>query len=217
MKKLKNYQRILLISIVFVCVLFSVRYAAQLWVAEKPNNPNRGDDTEKKQELNLSNQVEITSNYEKNEVKTLESFILKGWGLLRCDGESAIAEGDLNGDEIPDKAFVIEKEESDTPDYKMQRNLVIIFGNTEGSYDESITVENAILLSDEGGPFGDPFQALIIERGSLLLKFMGGSAEKWDRCFRFRYQDRGWYLIGFTEGRYEAAGDAMERLQNDYN
>jgi hypothetical protein len=82
-----------------------------------------------------------------------------------------------------DKAFVIEKEKDDSSDYAAQRNLIIVFGNSDGSYDLSITAKNAILRADEGGTFGDPFDGIAIDRGSVLLKFMGGS-DRWHRCFR---------------------------------
>lgn len=95
--------------------------------------------------------------------------------------------------------------------------MIIVFGNSDGSYDLSITAKNAILLANEGGPFGDPFDGIAIDRGSVLLKFMGGSSARWSRCFRFRYQDSSWYLIGFTENAYESVGDSMVVLQDDYN
>ncbi len=163
--------------------------------------------------------MEVISEYENaaNKIEDIDLFIPQGWEILKQGDKLAIAEGDLNKDGITDKAFVVtEKGKESSPDYAASRNLIIVFGNSHGSYDLSITAENAILLAHEGGPFGDPFDGIIIDRGSVLLKFMGGSV-RWDRCFRFRYQDGGWYLIGFTESRYESVGDAMEILQDDYN
>lgn len=126
----------------------------------------------------------------------------------------AIAEGDLNNDEITDKAFVIEQ--SDQPEYTAPRNLIIVFGNKENAYTLSIRAEKAVLLASEGGTFGDPFDDIVVDRGSVLLKFMGGSS-RWHLYFRFRYQDTGWYLIRFTEGSYEPYGDSMYCLEDDYN
>ncbi|GEM_PF-839304 len=152
-----------------------------------------------------------------NEIEEISSFIPRDWEILKQGDKLAIAEGDLNKDGIIDKAFVVtEKAKNNSSDYAAQRNLIIVFGNSNGSYDLSITAKNAILLSNEGGTFGDPFDGIAIDRGSVLLKFMGGSS-RWSRCFRFRYQDSGWYLIGFTESSYESVGDSMEVLQEDYN
>ncbi len=159
--------------------------------------------------------IEIESKL--NEFEDISSFIPRDWEILKQGDESAIAEGDLNKDGIIDKAFVVtEKTKNNSSDYAAQRNLIIVFGNPDGSYELSITAKNAVLLANEGGTFGDPFDGIAIDRGSVLLKFMGGSV-RWSRCFRFRYQDSGWYLIGFTESSYEPVGDSMEVLQDDYN
>ena len=176
--------------------------------------------TGKSQEANLSNNMEAKSEYKNetnNEIVYIDSFIPNDWEILKQGDELAIAEGDINNDGIIDKAFVVtEKEKNNSSDYTAQRNLIIVFGNTDGSYDLSITAKNAILLANEGGTFGDPFYGITIDSGSVILKFMGGSV-RWGRCFRFRYQDNGWYLIGFTESSYESVGDSMELLQDDYN
>lgn len=167
---------------------------------------------------NLSQeQKDSSQELQKMEIKDIASFIPKGWEILKQGDESAIAEGDLNKDGIIDKAFIVtEKEGNNSSDYAAQRNLIIVFGNSDGSYDLSITARNAILLANEGGTFGDPFNDIAIDEGFLLLKFMGGSA-RWERCFRFDYRDSDWFLIGFTESNYEPVGDSMEKLQHDYN
>lgn len=161
-------------------------------------------------ESNLDNESKMY-----DERKDISSFIPEGWEISKAYGdELAIAEGDLNNDGIMDKAFVIE--EKDVSESVAQRNLIIVFGNTDNSYSLAITAKNAILRADEGGTFGDPFESIDIDNGSVLLNFMGGSI-RWHRCFRFRYQDNNWYLIGFTEKSYELIGDSMECLQEDYN
>jgi len=47
--------------------------------------------------------------------------------------------------------------------------LIIVFGNFDGSYDLSITSKNDILLANEGGTFGDPFDGIIW--ASLITKY----------------------------------------------
>lgn len=210
-KKLNIYKKALFIAIILLGAFFVVKYITYSPIVEKSTaftDTNTNDTTDKIQESNLNNNVEPTSD--------ISSFIPKGWKILKQGDELSIAEGDLNKDGIIDKAFVIEEDKNDSSDSAAQRNLIIVFGNTDNSYDLSITSKNAILRADEGGTFGDPFESISIERGSVLLKFMGGSV-RWDKRFRFRYQDSGWYLIGFTESSYELVGDSMERLQDDYN
>ncbi|MCI1958052.1 MAG: hypothetical protein LKJ25_00310 [Clostridia bacterium] len=224
---------VILFSAFFVvrCITYSSIVKKSVAVADTVTNENQDTSTianknqainaiiSRNQDTDLSNDVKSTlenENKTDNGFKDVSSFIPKGWKILKQGDESAIAEGDLNKDGIMDKAFVIEKEKDASSDYAAQRNLIIVFGNSGGSYDLSITAKNAILRADEGGTFGDPFDGIAIDRGSVLLKFMGGS-DRWYMCFRFRYQDNGWYLIGFTENSYEPVGNSMECLQNDYN
>lgn len=175
--------------------------------------------TKEKQKNEVSNdnnvepEIDIKNKVNKD-VGDIAEFIPKGWDVLKKYDELAIVEGDLNKDGIMDKAFVIEQ--SNSSENAPSRNLLIVFGNKDNTYTQSIKAEKAILLANEGGPFGDPFQDIIIDRGSVLLKFFGGSS-RWHRYFRFRYQDNGWYLIGFTEGSYESIGDSMDCLEDDYN
>lgn len=151
-----------------------------------------------------------------NAVQDISEFAPEGWEVLKKYDELAIAEGDLNKDGILDKAFVIEQ--NNQSECAPPRNLLIAFGNEDNTYELSIMAEKAILLADEGGTFGDPFEDIIIDRGSVVLKFIGGSRSRWHRYFRFRYQDNVWYLIGFTEGAYDTMGDeSMVCLQDDYN
>lgn len=66
---------------------------------------------------------------------------------------------------------------------------------------------------------GDPFLphlgsgAIAIQHGCILLHMDGGSSEKWNLDYRFRYQNAGWYLIGATTG----GGNASHLYQYDYN
>ena len=148
-------------------------------------------------------------------------FIPNGWHILeKNDGKFAIAEGDLNQDGIMDKAFVIEEEDKQTEEefYAPPRSLLIAFKNEDNTYSLSIKADNAIMLRNQGGVFGDPFQDIKIERGTLLLEFYGGSNYRWYMYYRFRYQDDGWYLIGVTKGSYFTGTATMDTAdEEDYN
>ncbi|QZY53937.1 hypothetical protein [Crassaminicella profunda] len=168
---------------------------------------------------NLNSDVRVgtqSNTITENDVQDITSFIPKGWHILeKSDGQLASAEGDLNKDGIIDKVVVIE--ETNQMEYAPSRNLLIAFGNEDGTYTLSIKAEKAILLRNEGGPFGDPFDEIIIDRGSIMLKFFGGSSERWYLKYRFRYQNNGWYLIGATEGGFVDVNDDMLNEEEDYN
>ncbi|HPU42556.1 MAG TPA: hypothetical protein PKY26_09185 [Acetivibrio clariflavus] len=148
-------------------------------------------------------------------------FIPDGWHVLvKNDGNLAIAEGDLNQDDLIDKAFVIEGEDKQTKEefYVPPRSLLIAFRNSDNTYSLSIKSDKAIMLRNQGGVFGDPFQDIKIERGTLLLEFYGGSNYRWYLYYRFKYQDDGWYLIGVTKGSYFTGTATMETAdEEDYN
>ena len=149
------------------------------------------------------------------------SFIPNGWHILeKNNGNLASVEGDLNQDGIKDKAVVIERKDKQTEleSFGPPRSLLIAFKNKDNTYSLSIKADNAIMLRDQGGVFGDPLQDIIIERGSILLKFYGGSSSRWYMYYRFRYQNSGWYLIGATSGSYLCTVTTMDNAdEEDYN
>ncbi|UZW14626.1 hypothetical protein OSC52_01915 [Clostridium pasteurianum] len=74
------------------------------------------------------------------------------------------------------------------------------------------------MLSNEGEAFGDPFESITIDRGSVLLSFYGGSNDRWFSSYRFRYQNNGWYLIGATLGSYYNPTTTRDNADTeDYN
>lgn len=146
--------------------------------------------------------------------KDIVSLIPQGWHILERFEQEETVSGDLNKDGISDIAAVIEATahaEGEAP----ARALVIAFGNQDGSYTLSINAPNAILKSDEGGIWGDPLESIAIDRGSVLIKFYGGSNWRWYGTYRFRYQDDTWYLIGATTGSFHTATNETE--ESDYN
>ncbi len=127
----------------------------------------------------------------------IESFVPKGWHIVEK------AEGDLNKDNAPDIAAVVEADK-DVPNLKEEdypqkpRILLIALRQANGSYTLSIQSNESILLSNEGGVMGDPLAGLTIERGTLLVQFYGGSADRWGYDYRWRFQNNEWFLIGAT-------------------
>jgi hypothetical protein len=153
-----------------------------------------------------------------NSAKDVLELVPVGWKALeRLAGEPYKAEGDLNNDGINDIALVIEELEA-SAEGAPNRALLIAFGNEDNSYTLSIIAEHAVLKADEGGVFGDPLEDLTIDRGSVLLSFYGGSNWRWYSKYRFRYQDKDWYLIGATLGSYFTGTETIEQAdEEDYN
>lgn len=149
--------------------------------------------------------------------KQLTSLIPSGWHILEdADGKPVKAEGDLNKDGIKDVATVIEKNKKG--DEAPPRSLLIAFGNKDKTLTLSIIAKNVVLKADEGGVWGDPFDSLVIDRGSVVLSDYGGSNWRWYNKYRFRYQDKDWYLIGLTMGTYFTGNATMENAdEDDYN
>ncbi len=139
----------------------------------------------------------------------VESFIPKGWHVHEK------AEGDLNKDNLPDLAAVIEADKpvknlKETDNDQQPRILLVAFKQADGSYKLSIQSNESIMLSNEGGVFGDPWEGLSVERGSFLVRFYGGSSSRWGYAYRWRFQENDWFLIGATytessthDGSYE--------------
>lgn len=155
-----------------------------------------------------------TSTPEKPPNQDFKSLVPTGWHILeKPKDKPAIAEGDLNKDGIPDIAAVIEKTETTGDD--SPRSLLIAFGTGNGNYTLSILADHVVLRANEGGPHGDPFDGILIDRGSVVLSDFGGSRWKWSDKYRFRFQNNDWYLIGLTKTSYDGATTATD--EDDYN
>lgn len=161
--------------------------------------------------------------------RSIDDFVPKGWKLI----DQAV--GDLNKDGLPDIAGVIE-EILDVHDYfngcDENRILFVAFNKGNSKYKLSIQKNNIILTVYDGGFWGDPFVAtrfdqyqhgnnqrtgIFVNRGSLLIKFYGGSSWRWSRIFRFRYQNKGWYLIGYDYEFYHTCNYKGQDNSVSYN
>ncbi len=142
--------------------------------------------------------------------KDLKGFIPEGWKI------KSSVEGDLNKDSLPDIAAVIEKE--DDTDSSFPRILFVLVQDKDKSYTLTVKTATAIMKANEGGVWGDPFETISVDRGSILLRFYGGSNWRWYKHYRFKFQEDGWYLIGATLGSFFTGTTTEENAdEEDYN
>jgi len=148
-----------------------------------------------------------------SKAKDVTLLIPEGWHILEKE-EPVKAEGDLNKDGIKDIAIVIEKTQESN-----ERSLLIAFGNEDHTYSLSIIADNVVLGAFEGGGWGDPFDDLIIDRGSVVVSDFGGGITRWYHKYRFSFQDNDWYLIGATVGENHLIKESTEmgNDEDDYN
>jgi hypothetical protein len=146
----------------------------------------------------------------------IDDFVPKGWKLI----DKVV--GDLNKDGLPDMAGVIEEIVSDADkeecSWCAHRILFIAFNKGSGRYKLSIQNNDIILSHGDGGTWGDPFipipdqdkyqqgnnqkTGIFINRGTLVIKFYGGTGYRWSHKYTFRYQNKDWYLIGYDHEWY---------------
>lgn len=137
--------------------------------------------------------------------KTVESFIPKGWTTLDR------ATGDLNGDKQDDVAIVLKAEK---PEFKQKnteglgvdtfdtnpRMLLVLFKDAQSNRYRLVEQSNSFIATADSPTMLDPFESMAIRNGALEVNFMllfsagGWSASK--TCYKFRYQQDQFVLIG---------------------
>ena len=103
----------------------------------------------------------------------------------------------------------------ETDNDQQPRILLVAFKQADGSYKLSIQSNESIMLSNEGGVFGDPWAGLTIERSTLLVQFYGGSSSRWGYDYRWRFQNNDWFLIGATYTSSSTHDNSFEKY--DFN
>jgi len=133
-------------------------------------------------------------------VREAADFAPPGW---KMDKET-LKEADLNGDGRADAALVISNGEfaadaNGQPTF-VKHVLVLALRGSDDKLHRSMVSDTAVLDGNEGGVFGDPFDGLLIERGTVVISHYGGSRDRWSYTHRYRYQNGQWMLIGLTLG-----------------
>ena len=105
------------------------------------------------------------------------------------------AEGDLDGESVPERVLVFD---TDRDGEMGSEREIRVYLATESEWILWHSSSGAVLGSDAGGVFGDPFQDITIERRAIVIEHFGGSRDKWGFTHRYRFQDGAFRLIGVT-------------------
>ena len=154
---------------------------------------------------------------------TLIGFVPKSWAL------EAKAQGDFNGDRLPDAALVLHMKDprnfvaSDwDPKQKYDSNprmLVVAFARKAGGYDLA-AADHELIPRLENQNQDDPFDEVKISGGTLRVKmhlFMSaGGWEMGGSAYTFRWQDGAFKLIGFDRDSVRRNTGDTEEVSINY-
>jgi hypothetical protein len=123
--------------------------------------------------------------------------------------------GDLNKDSISDAAVIIQDKGDGTESAEKIRTILIFFKAKDGTYKLACEGKTAIMGNQDGGVMGDPYQSMTVTaKGVIVIEFYGGSREKWNNIYRYRFQNGDFYLIGAT---CSGGNDDTYSYNYDYN
>lgn len=114
-----------------------------------------------------------------------EAFVPKNWQVL------SMAEGDLNGDKLIDRAMVIQKKSK-----KSSSRLLVVIFQSKKDWSLALISSKVILDSNSGGKSGDPFSGINIRSGILQIEHQGGTGLLWKYIHRYQFRKDGFYMIG---------------------
>jgi hypothetical protein len=128
--------------------------------------------------------------------KAPEGFAPDGWEVR------VVEKGDLNGDKIDDVVIVMTKPEIMENGVLVEgkKNFLALAFGDGGQFKRTAFSDEAVLDTEEGGPFGDPFEGLKIENGTVIIYHYGGGGQRWSSAERYRWSQNRWMLIGKTYG-----------------
>jgi hypothetical protein len=132
-----------------------------------------------------------TTSYPKinTEGNKVEDFIPKGWALIDS------VNGDLNKDNLDDRAFIIATDEEEDGNYTRDKILVVIFCDTAANNYKLVEQTGKLFapLQDKPNLF---YEVMEINMGVLSITFMHVGSYPTIYEYKFRYQNNCFYLIG---------------------
>jgi hypothetical protein len=143
----------------------------------------------------------------------LRPFIVPGTKLL------AVESADLNGDNLIDYVFILEKQKKNPSDPEIeegQRPLHIAIRLKDGTLKVVKTNDKVVLCSTCGGVFGDPFAGLIIKKKSFSVQHYGGSNWRWANTYQFNYSriDDTWQLVLVEEVSFHTSNPDKQKRRS---
>jgi hypothetical protein len=118
----------------------------------------------------------------------LVPFVEKGTRLLD------FASADLNGDNLSDYVFILEKPYSE--EEVGQRPLKIAVRDADGKLHVVKVNDKIIECSECGGMMGDPLVGINARQNTFTIEHYGGSNWRWGSIYEFKYsrRDKTWQL-----------------------
>lgn len=107
-------------------------------------------------------------------------------------------QGDLDKDKINELVIVYDTKEENEDALESIPRVLIIYKKGNNEWFVWKKSEDALYGSRDGGMMGDPFGAIEIKEGLLLINQNGGSSWKWGHTDKYRYQDGAFCLIGYS-------------------
>ena len=137
----------------------------------------------------------------------LVPFVEKGTRLLD------FASADLNGDNLSDYVFILEKPYSE--EEVGQRPLKIAVRGSDGKLKIVKTNDKIIECSECGGMMGDPFIGIQAERNTFSMSFYGGGVERWGLEYQFKYsrRDKTWQLTLIETSSFPFDNEAAKKTK----
>ena len=122
---------------------------------------------------------------------------------------------DLNRDGRPDAVLVLEPalKPGDDEFEERPRPLLILVGQSDGTYREAARNAKVVYCSRCGGMMGDPFQGVTAGPGTFTVENAGGSSWRWGVSYRFNYsrRDDAWQLVRVREEDFHASDAATAK------
>ncbi len=106
--------------------------------------------------------------------------------------------GDLDKDNIEELVIVYNTEKEKEEAFESVPRELIIYKRIKDNWMVWKKSKSAVYGSRDGGMMGDPFGEIEIKNGILLVSQNGGSSWKWGHTDKYRYQNGGFYLIGYS-------------------
>ena len=121
--------------------------------------------------------------------------------------------GDLDKDGVDELVVAYNCDKKNQDEESVPREL-IIYKKKNKDWIICEQSKNVLLGSKDGGMMGDPFESILIKNGVLSISHYGGSRWKWGYTEKYRFQNKAFYLIGYSS----MSGAPCEYLLNsDFN